>query len=107
MKIELDLPDWVFDKTSTLRILKGLELVAFREPKKEWKVKKVRCVQCGECCLDMPDGHTPFGSDEEGKCNALKKEGDKWICTAGDKKPFVCLGDPLKGNTPSCSIEYF
>jgi hypothetical protein len=106
MKIELELPEWV-DPNATLILLADQELVAFKTPNEELKVKKERCVQCGECCLDTPDGHTPFGSDDEDKCNALKKEGDKWLCTAGAKKPFRCLPDPNQITYPSCSIRYF
>jgi len=105
MKIEIELPDWV--ENSTIMILSNQELAAFKQPGKNWKVKKTRCTKCGECCLDIPKKHTPFGSDDEGKCNALKKNGDEWICTAGQRKPWVCLGDPLKENVPTCEIEYY
>ncbi|MCK5602101.1 hypothetical protein KAR91_09535 [Candidatus Pacearchaeota archaeon] len=106
MKITFDLPGWV-DENQTLMLLSGQELVAFKEPGQEWRVKKDRCVQCGECCLDTPDGHTPFGSDDEDKCNALEKVGDKWLCTAGAKKPFRCLPDPNQKEYTGCSIRYF
>lgn len=100
-------PDWAKEKAkhNTIMILIGNELVAHKKPREDWQIKKVRCNQCGECCLDVFD-LTPFGSDDEGKCNALKKEGDKWICTAGANKPFRCLSDPNKGNVSDCCIEY-
>ena len=67
-----------------------------------------KCNNCGNCCLDISDGHTPFGSDEEGKCNALHKEGDKWLCKAGWQKPFCCLADPTENDAIElgCSIKY-
>jgi len=99
------LPKWINPK-DTLMILCGQELVAFRTPEGDWKVKQIRCDQCGECCLDTPDGHTPFGSDDEGKCNALEKEGDKWLCTAGARRPFRCLPDPKEG-LYDCCIRYY
>jgi hypothetical protein len=105
-KIKIDLPDWV-DPNGTLMLLCDQELVAFKEPGKSIKIKKQRCNQCGECCLDTPDGHTPFGSDDENKCNALVKRGDKWFCTAGAKIPFRCLPDANKRAYSCCSIEYF
>ena len=109
MKIEIELPDWAVKqaKYQTIMVLLGQELLAFQEPGKEMRVKQLRCVMCGECCLDTPDGHTPFGSDDEDKCNALQKKGEKWICTAGPRKPFRCLPDPNQISYPGCSIRYF
>lgn len=105
MKIKLNLPNWI-SKDDTLKLLCGQELVAFKEPKKEWKVKKVRCNLCGECCLNVEPNHVPFPIDD-GKCSMLDTSGDEWKCMAGHKKPFACLGDPLKANSPYCGIEYY
>jgi hypothetical protein len=41
-------------------------------------------------------------TDDEGKCLALRKEGDKWLCSAGTDKPFQCLEDPL---VEGCNIK--
>jgi hypothetical protein len=106
MKFIVELPGWV-SKDSTLMLLADQELVAFKVPGGSLKIKKDRCNQCGECCLDTPDGHTPFGSDDEDKCNALVKDGDRWLCTAGPRKPFRCLPDPNPKIYPGCSIRYF
>jgi hypothetical protein len=106
MKFIVDMPNWV-DPHGTLILLCDQELVAYKEPRKEVRVKKERCNQCGECCLDTPDGHTPFGSDDENKCNALVKDGDRWLCTAGPRKPFRCLPDPNQKIYDGCSIRYF
>jgi len=103
MKIEIELPDWV-DKDKTLMLLSGQELVAFKYPKGEWKVKEVRCDQCGECCHDTPEGHTPFGSTDN-VCNALEFRDGKFYCTAGPNRPHRCLPDPLEG-VYNCSIKY-
>ena len=107
MKLILDLPDWATYEDAEFKLLRNQELVAFKFPKDEWKVKRDRCVQCGECCLDVPEGHTPFGTNGEGKCNMLVKEGDKLVCKAGYNKPFACLGDPSINNAPGCNIRYF
>jgi len=58
--------------------------------------------------MDIPANFLPFGTNEKpsGKCNKLKKEGDKWICTAGHMKPFACLFDPIDQDI-GCSIRYF
>jgi hypothetical protein len=99
MKIELELPDWA---TGTIFIHSDKDLVAYKVPGKEMKVKKVRCDQCGECCLSVPDGWFSWGSDG-GKCNYVKKVGDKWICTAGHEKPFNCCTVVTEKN---CTIEW-
>lgn len=72
MKIKL--PNWVNPK-KTMMLISGKELIAFKISGQPWKVKKTRCNQCGECCMDFPK--VPFGCDDEGKCNKLEKEGDK------------------------------
>ena len=105
MKINLELPDWI-NPNGTLVILCNQETIAFKNPGKEWKVKKIRCNFCGECCLDVEEGHLPFGTNGEGKCNMLDTSGDKWMCMAGHQKPFSCLVDPNKGNHPDCVVEY-
>jgi len=103
MKIVIDTPG----KHDLVQVLVNHELVAFSPPgTNELKVKKIGCNFCGECCLDMPPDHTEFGADDEGKCNALNKEGDKWLCTAGSRKPFKCLSDPIDPDL-NCSIRYF
>ena len=104
-EIKIKIADWV-DENETLMLLSGQELVAFKTPKSKWKVKKVRCDQCGECCMDTPKRHTPFGSNEEGVCNALKKEGNRWVCDAKQCRPFRCLPDPFEG-LYDCCIEYY
>ena len=107
MEINIEIPKWAIDKSkdNPIIILIGNELAAIKNPKEDWKIKKVRCVQCGECCMDMPPGHLPFGTSGE-KCNKLKKEGNCWICTAGHMKPFACLFDPIDKDI-GCAIRYF
>lgn len=105
MRVVIDIPDWV-SKHQLLTLLAGQEVVAFKWPGEDWKIKVERCNQCGECCLDIPQNHTPFGADEEGRCNALKEEDGKLICTAGRNKPWCCLHDPLNIDELGCSIRY-
>jgi len=100
------LPQWAKDKAN-LFLLADQELVIHQAKGIPVHIKKVRCVNCGECCLQTPKKHTPFGSDDEFKCNALEKVGDKWLCTAGPNRPFRCLADSLKANVPGCNIRYF
>ncbi len=104
MKIELEIPDWIGKRT--LMLLAGKELVAYRTAGRPWRIKKTRCNQCGECCMDYPK--VPFGCDDEGKCNKLEKEDGKWLCRAGADTPKRCLGDPTKNDRKDlgCSIEY-
>lgn len=104
MEFKVELPDWVNPKL-TLMLLAGQELVAFKHPSGDIKIKKTRCNNCGECCLFIMDGSTPFGNDDEGKCNALEKRDGSWHCTAGPNKPFRCLFDPPGHD--GCSIEYY
>ena len=100
MKIEIELPDWA---TGTITIHSDMELVAYQVPGKEMKVKKVRCDNCGECCLSVPDGHFSW-EVEEGKCSRVEKVGDKWLCTAGGKeKPFNCCNVVSEEN---CTVEW-
>lgn len=101
------LPSWAREKAN-LFLLADQELVIHQASGQEVHIKKDRCIYCGSCCLETPDGHTKFGSDEEMKCNALYKDGEgNWLCGAGPNKPFRCLSDPLKGNVPDCGIAYF
>ena len=102
------LPKWARNKAkdNPTIILVGNELVAVKNPRENWKLKKVRCNQCGECCMDIPANLLPFGTNESpsGKCNMLEKEGEKWLCRAGHMKPFSCLFDPADTD---CCIRYF
>lgn len=102
MRIEIDIPEWAAERR--LIVLAGIELVAFKEPWGPWKIKRVRCDQCGQCCMTFKPNsrQTPYGVDDEGKCNELKKNGDKWECGAGIMKPYACLMDPI--DEPECCI---
>ena len=95
------LPDWA--KKGEIRISSNRELVAFRSPERELKVKKVRCSNCGTCCLSVPENYFSFGTNGDGKCNKLIKDGDKWLCNAGKDIPFNCCG-PV--NEEDCSVEW-
>lgn len=104
-RITIKLPDWVEPK-QTLMLTAGKELIWVKRGKARARTKKVRCNQCGECCMDFPP--VPFGCDDEGKCNKLEKEGDKWVCRAGANTPRRCLDDPSPGDFKAlgCSIKY-
>jgi len=64
------MPDWM-RKKGNLLLLGDQELWIHQARGCEVHIKKDRCTNCGDCCLETPDGHTPFGSDDEMKCNAL------------------------------------
>ena len=90
-------------KERRIRILAGVELVAQKNSGDDfWLVKTTSCDNCGECCMDFPP--TPFGCDEEGKCNALVKYGNRWRCSKWADRPFRCLSDPI--DVDCCSITY-
>ena len=101
MKIELEIPDEL--KASNIRVLAGFSLIAQKAGHEDfWLFKTTLCNQCGECCMGFPP--TPFGCDDEGKCNALIRNGDGWICSKWADRPFRCISDPI--DIKSCSITY-
>ena len=65
------LPDWA-KKKANLFLLADQELVLHQAFGFDVHIKDKRCVMCGSCCLETPDGHTPFGSTNM-VCNALIK----------------------------------
>ena len=102
MKIELEIPDWA--STARLVILHGMECVAVKLPHEDhWKVKDIRCNQCGLCCHDNPV--TPFKIDEDGKCEKLDFDGSLFPCKARTFKPYNCLLDPPE-DFEGCCITY-
>lgn len=103
------LPPWA--KNQRITLLAGMELLVSYAPGGKIKIKIVRCDFCGQCCMDLIPDHktmTPWGVDSEGKCNALRKNRNgEWICDppgGRQQKPYACLQDPLKSNTPECCI---
>ena len=105
------LPDWA--KSQRISVLAGLELLVGYSPGGEIEIKKVRCVKCGQCCMTLIPNHptmTPWGVDDEGKCNALRKNrSGEWICDPPGgivMKPYACLQGTQKSNTPECAIEF-
>ena len=91
-------------KDATITIMLDQELLAFKEPRQPWSVRKTRCVHCGEGCLNVDPNYLSFGVDGEGKCNKLIQDGDLWLCDAGHEKPFCCLGP---GCSITCPVEYY
>ena len=108
--IKINIPDDVWEQVrdKSFALVAGLrQTIAFNDGPWDdtWKVKKVRCNNCGECCLDVGENWT-FPADDEGKCSKLIKEGDKWVCDAKYDTPIRCVPDPLKANAPLCCVEY-
>ena len=95
MRIELDLPDWVDERH--IRIYAGIELAAIKRSHEDfWRVKDVRCQQCGECCTNIKNHVLPTNN---GVCIYLVDEpgtGRK-KCDIALHRPRHCGDDP-----PSC-----
>ena len=102
MKIELDLPDKVNERT--LRVFGGIEPIAYRLPDGKWHIKVSSCNMCGKCCM-TPKIPYPL---VDGKCIHLKKrpgKNDNWECFLRIQRPFgCCVGIPQ--NIPECTIKY-
>lgn len=107
MKITLTLPDWVDERH--IYILAGVELVAYKHFGEKWKVKKNRCVQCGECCTGHKQGNPHMEIDKDGTCIYLIPDGEKQICGKVEYRGFNCAtGDPIKDkwSETNCKITY-
>jgi hypothetical protein len=100
--IEL-LPDWAQGKP--IKLLANQELVFRKDPDAKLQIKMIRCNLCGECCLQVPENYLQFGTNGEGRCNKLNKDG---TCDAGHQKPFACLDDPPESEFDdlNCCIRY-
>jgi hypothetical protein len=99
----LNLPDWAQDQEISLTA--GMELLIHYIPGKPIEVKRVRCNFCGDCCMDYPN--SPYGNDDEGKCLKLRRNvHGQWKCDSKFDKPYRCLQDPQKVNSPDCIIEH-
>jgi hypothetical protein len=100
-------PEWSKDKA--LILLAGREtLFEYNPANGVLKIKKGRCTGCGECCLALIPNSTAdihWGTDDEGRCNKLYKDGDKWRCGAGMDQPYRCFPDPHT-NTPNCEMTF-
>ena len=93
MKVLLDLPDWVDERN--IRILAGIELVASKNHNEDfWKVKDGRCVQCGECCIEIKNHIYPTIN---GVCIHLADEqNEKRPCKIALYRSRTCEVDPKK-----------
>ncbi len=104
-KITLVLPDWAEDME--INIFAGVEILACKPPTENvFYVKKVRCNQCGICCMNLKGEHHPFPV-VDGRCMHLKqwgKTGDKFLCGLAFFRPMACCAtDPTK--MEECIIE--
>ncbi len=102
MKIEVEIPDWTEERT--IYIMAGIELVAYREPGKKWKIKAGRCNLCGKCCMNLGKRH-PFPVID-GRCIYLIRESKTtYECGLRISRPFgCCVGIPQ--NMPECTEIY-
>lgn len=91
MNLNIDLPDWVEEEKRAIYIMAGIETVAYKMPGENWKVKSVRCSQCGKCCQNFGEQTGELKSMvESGNCKYLVSDGEKLICSLGSSRPFNC-----------------
>lgn len=91
MKIDLEIPDWAEDQC--IRVISGIETVAFKHVGKKWQVKEVRCNRCGFCCYDRACEHFDTTPGQE-------------HCKLGLSMPFHCVVEVHKENYPKCVMTY-
>jgi Fe-S-cluster-containing hydrogenase component 2 len=94
VKVVLDLPEWVKEKT-VLWIIGGTEPIAYYVRGK-WYVKEGRCSRCGRCCGPCP--HLIIELDKTTSCGHPKNDFEDipWSCVRG------CGGDKI----PECTASY-
>ena len=96
MKIEIEIPDWVFEEKRAIHIMAGIERVAYKLPWEDfWNVKVSRCSGCGACC-------------EKLGCDKIIKEPGKdglYRCGEGIKRPFLCCISEPK-TIEKCTSKY-
>lgn len=104
MKIELELPDWVRERT--IYVMAGVELAAYRVPGRTWQVKISRCNMCGKCCMKLGERH-PFPVID-GSCVYLSKRPGKnpmYECGLRMHRPFgCCVG--IAQDMSECTEKY-
>jgi hypothetical protein len=87
-KIEVILPDWV-EETRNIYVFAGAELIAIKELNdSELRVKTNGCNMCGKCCMNVPDDWE-YGV-KDGNCQHLIQDVDKYVCSLGSNRPFMC-----------------
>ncbi len=103
--ISLKLPDWTNKRT--LRVMAGIELVAYKLPDAKWQMKVSQCNMCGKCCMALKT-HKHVFSVIDGKCIHLKKRpgnNPRWECGLRINRPFgCCVATPQ--NIPECTVKY-
>ncbi len=101
MRLEIEVPEWVGDRT--LKLIAGSnEHVATLFPDGSLWVKKERCNQCGDCCIN-PGPLFP-SQDVHGLmyCAHCELEDGKWWCKH-PTQPFGCVKDsPPRNPHPDC-----
>lgn len=107
MKINIELPEWC--DTRHIYIMAGIELAAVRiYGENRWKIKTVRCNQCGKCCEYSK--YTPSFDSIKGYCPDMEILGEERRCSLSINRPFACCtGDPMTipdGPWKDCCIEY-
>ena len=101
MKIEVEIPDMWNERH--LYIMAGIDVVAYKELGKKWRVKQTPCNMCGECCRNLPERF--FFKTVDGVCEHL---GSNNTCNLGIARPYVCcVSKERKGQDfKQCSITY-
>lgn len=107
MKIEIEIPDWC--NSENLYLISRNELIAKKLVNEEWRIKIVRCNQCGRCCEIHPKEGAYYPLKEDGSCINLILDGENKICKLGMEKSLACvLGEPegQEYKQFNCCIEY-
>ena len=98
--MRMRIPEWA--DRANIYIMAGVEPFMKRE-KGIWYVKKVRCNNCGKCCMNVPEKWS-HGQDEDGNCQHLAFDGVEYSCDLKVNRPFkCCTGD---GEPEDCCIEW-
>jgi len=107
MKIQLEIPDDVFEELSyrNLYLIAGIEPIAFKNRDDKWKIKTSACSMYGKCCKKLKEGFTfPIVNEQ---CVYLQNPagfGDKWICSLGLNRPIGC--SIANFTTDYCTVKY-
>ena len=93
------LPDWEDAEHRRFTVLLSREAwIEYNPAIKTLKIKIKHCKNCGECCSSLGPNSmdTPFGVDDEGKCNARNER-----CGADYDMPYRCLVVADSNNCPN------
>lgn len=104
MKLNLELPDWVEKKNIYIisALDEDIELVAYKELSKNWKIKETRCSRCGACCLKWFNSANP-----KDPCEHFVRKDGRACCDLGVHMQFSCvIGISKSPYISECVVDY-